>query len=448
MNIQKIFWLTMVFLVGAIRSLDAQEVLASWNDTASKQAISAFVARVCAEGSSDYVPPSQRIAVFDNDGTLWAEQPMYFQAFFAMDRIRSLASSHPEWKEKQPHASILNGDRAWLSHVDEKGLLELVMETHAGTTSEEFEQLVRQWIASARHPKTGRLYSEMVYQPMLELLDYLHRNQFKTFIVSGGGIEFMRAWVESVYGIPPERVIGSSIKSQYEIRNGKPAIVRLPAIQFIDDKAGKPVGIQQHIGRRPILAVGNSDGDFEMLEWTTSGSGARLGILVHHDDADREFAYDRDSHVGKLSRGLDESPARGWSVVSMKRDWKQIHPNRESVVVADKRKLIGDWLCEDIEHRGVLDRAESTLRFAEDGTVSGNTSVNLFGGKVTVEGNKITFAELQTTRRAGTPALMDQETRYTQALMKVASYRIDENGLLFLLDATGKELLRFSRRTP
>ncbi|MBU6172368.1 MAG: META domain-containing protein, partial [Planctomycetes bacterium] len=346
------------------------------------------------------------------------------------------------------YASILNGDSAWLSLADEKGLLELVMETHAGTTSEEFEQLVRQWIASAKHPKTGKLYTDMVYQPMLELLDYLHGNQFKTFIVSGGGIEFMRAWVESVYGIPPERVIGSSIKSQYEIRDGKPAIVRLPAIQFIDDRAGKPIGIQQHIGRRPILAVGNSDGDFEMLEWTTSGSGARLGILVHHDDADREFAYDRDSHVGKLSRGLDESPARGWSVVSMKRDWKQIHPKRESVIMGDKRKLIGDWLCEDIDHRGVLDRAESTLRFAEDGTVSGNTSVNLFGGKATVDGNKITFAELQTTRRAGTPALMDQETRYTQALMKVASYRIDENGLLFLLDASGKELLRFSRRTP
>ena len=270
-----------------------------------------------------------RIAVFDNDGTLWSEQPMYFQAFFIFDRIKQLAPQHPEWKTKEPFASVLKGDVKSTLAGGEHALLELAMATHAGMTTEEFEKIVRDWITTAKHPKTGRLYTEMVYQPMLELLAYLRANGFKTFIVSGGGIEFMRPWTERVYGIPPEQVIGSSIKTKYEIRDGKPVLVRLPELNFIDDKAGKPVGINQHIGRRPIMAFGNSDGDFQMLEWTTSGPGPRFGLLVHHDDADREWAYDRQSSIGRLDRGLDEAADRGWTVVDMKKDWSNVYPGPE-----------------------------------------------------------------------------------------------------------------------
>ena len=289
----------------------AQDPLPSWNDTAPKQAITAFVEKVTKEGSADFVPVAERIAVFDNDGTLWAEQPMYFQAFFIFDRIKALAPQHPEWAEKEPFASVLKGDLKSALAGGEKSLIEMAMATHAGMTTEEFDKIVSDWISTAKHPKTGKLYTEMIYQPMLEVLAYLRANGFKTFIVSGGGIEFMRPWAEKVYGVPPEQVIGSSIKTQYEIRDGKPVIARLPELNFIDDKAGKPVGIQQMIGRRPIIAFGNSDGDFEMLEWTTSGPGARLGVLVHHTDAEREWAYDRQSHVGKLDKALDEAPKRG-----------------------------------------------------------------------------------------------------------------------------------------
>jgi len=307
-------------------ALLAADPLPSWNDTATKQALVTFVEKVTKPGSSDFVPKSERIAVFDNDGTLWSEQPMYFQAFFIFDRIRQLAPQHPEWKTREPFASVLKGDLKMALAGGERALLEMAMATHAGMTTDEFNEIVRDWIATARHPRTGKLYTEMVYQPMLELLTYLRANGFKTFIVSGGGIEFMRPWAERVYGIPPEQVVGSSIKTKYEVRDGKPVIVRLPELNFIDDKAGKPVGIRQHIGRRPIMACGNSDGDFEMLEWTTSGTGARFGLLVRHTDAEREWAYDRDSHIGRLSCGLDEAPKRGWLIVDMKRDWKRIFP--------------------------------------------------------------------------------------------------------------------------
>jgi phosphoglycolate phosphatase-like HAD superfamily hydrolase len=300
--------------------------LASWQDSAPKQAITAFVTKVTTPDSPDFVPPAQRIAVFDNDGTLWGEQPMYFQAFFAFDRVKALAPQHPEWKDKEPFASILKGDLKSALAGGEHALLELVIATHANTTTEEFEQAVSSWIASARHPQSGRPFTEMVYQPMLELLAFLRHHQFKTFIVSGGGIEFMRPWAERVYGIPPEQVIGSSIRTRYELRDGKPALLRLPEINFIDDKAGKPVAINQHIGRRPLMAFGNSDGDFEMLSWTTSGPGPRFGLLVHHDDTTREFAYDRTSSIGRLDKALDAAPANHWSVVSMKNDWLSIHP--------------------------------------------------------------------------------------------------------------------------
>ncbi|MFO1001680.1 MAG: haloacid dehalogenase-like hydrolase [Planctomycetaceae bacterium] len=302
----------------------AEDPLPSWNDGASKKSIITFVNRVTTEGSEDFVPVPERIATFDNDGTLWSEQPMYFQAFFIFDRIKALSAQHPEWKDKEPFASVLRGDVKAALAGGERALLEMAMATHAGMTTEQFEQIVKDWITTAKHPVTGRLYTEMVYQPMLELLTYLRASGFKTYIVSGGGIEFMRPWTERVYGIPPEQVIGSSIRTKFELRDGQPVLIRLPEINFIDDKAGKPVGIHEHIGRRPIAAFGNSDGDFEMLEWTTSGSGPRFGLIVHHTDADREWAYDRSSHVGKLDKGLNEAASKGWTVVSMKDDWNTV----------------------------------------------------------------------------------------------------------------------------
>ncbi|MEM9354519.1 MAG: HAD family hydrolase [Planctomycetota bacterium] len=314
----------LILVVGG--SAHAADPLPSWNEGSAKRSIVEFVARVTDEGSADFVPQPERIATFDNDGCLWAERPVYFQALFAFDRVRALAPEHPEWKGEEPFASVLRGDAKAALAGGEEALLELVMATHAGMTSEEFEAVVLDWLATARHPETGRKYTEMVYQPMLELLAYLRANGFKTFIVSGGGIEFMRPWAEEVYGVPPEQVVGSSVKTRYEVRVGVPLIVRLPELNFIDDKAGKPVGIQTHIGRRPVMAFGNSDGDFQMLEWTTSGPGARFGLIVHHTDAEREWAYDRESHVGRLDRALDEAPQRGWTVVDMRRDWKRVFP--------------------------------------------------------------------------------------------------------------------------
>jgi hypothetical protein len=306
--------------------VQADDVLPSWNETAAKNSIIEFVAKVTHEDSPDYVPPAERIATFDNDGTLWSEKPMYFQLLFALDRVKELAPKHPEWQGEEPFASLIRGDVERALAGGEEAIAKIVMATHAGMTTEEFEQIAMHWIETAKHPITGKPYTEMVFQPMLELLDYLRANGFTTFIVSGGGIEFMRPWTGRVYGIPPEQVVGSSVKTRYEVRDGKPVLVRLAELNFIDDKAGKPVGIHSHIGRRPILAFGNSDGDFQMLEWTTSGKGARLGILLHHTDAERESAYDRQSPVGRLDQALDEAPQRGWLVVDMKNDWKVVYP--------------------------------------------------------------------------------------------------------------------------
>lgn len=317
-----------VFCLGVISLLPAlaQETLPAWNETSTKRAITAFVQRVTNPSSPDFVPPEERIAVFDNDGTLWSEQPMYVQMAFALDRVKALAPQHPEWQRTQPFQAALEGDFAALAASGEAGLMQLIMTTHAGMTTEEFSQIVQQWLETARHPSLQRPYTECVYQPMRELLEYLRAAGFKTYIVSGGGVEFMRPWTENVYGIPPEQVVGSSIKVEYQWRDGQPALVRLPAINLIDDKAGKPVGIHQQIGRRPIMAFGNSDGDFEMLEYVTSGPGPRLGVLIHHTDAQREVAYDRHSHVGRLDRGLTEAPTRGWVVVDMQQDWRQVFP--------------------------------------------------------------------------------------------------------------------------
>lgn len=318
-------WIAAAFILSGIAHAKT-DPLPSWNDTLPKKQIVDFVTTVTEEGSADYVPANERIAVFDNDGTLWAEQPIYFQFFFVADRIKLLAPQHPEWKEQEPFASVLRGDVKNALSGGEKALLEMTTATHGNVTTEEFESIISDWISTAKHPKTGKLLTEMIYQPMLEVLDYLRANEFKTFIVSGGGIEFMRPWTEKVYGIPPEQVVGSSVKTKYEVLDGKPVITRLPELDFIDDKEGKPVAINQHIGRRPLMAFGNSDGDFQMLEWTTSGPGKRFGLLVHHTDEQREFAYDRDSHIGSLAKGLDEGPGRGWKIVSMKDDWKVVFP--------------------------------------------------------------------------------------------------------------------------
>jgi phosphoserine phosphatase len=306
---------------------EASDPLPSWNDGTAKQSIIDFVTKVTSRGSAEFVPDAERIAVFDNDGTLWSEQPMYFQLFFALDRVKALAPQHPEWKEKQPFASLLKGDVNSALAGGEHAILEIIMATHAGMTTEEFEAIVKDWIASARHPTTNRPFTEMVFQPMLEVLAYLRANGFKTYIVSGGGIEFMRPWTEKVYGIPPEQVVGSSIKTRFEIVDGAPVLVRLPKLNFIDDKEGKPVGINQHIGRRPIAAFGNSDGDLQMLQWTMAGEGPRFALYVHHTDANREWAYDRESHIGRLDKGLDEAQANGWTVADMKNDWKVIFPD-------------------------------------------------------------------------------------------------------------------------
>lgn len=308
----------------------ASEPLPSWNDGATKQAIMDFVVRVTKDGSADYVPEAQRVAVFDNDGTLWAEQPMYVQALFVADRVKTLASQHPEWTTKEPFASLLKGDATGVAASGESGIAELMALTHAGMSTDEFAVIVSDWIATARHPKTGRLYTEMVYQPMIELLAYLRENGFKTFIVSGGGIEFMRPWAERVYGIPPEQVIGSTGGLKFEMRDGVPVIMKTPDLVLNDDKEGKPVGIQRHIGRRPIAAFGNSDGDLQMLEWTCTPPGARLCLLVHHTDAEREWAYDRTSRVGRLDKALDEATARGWTIVDMKQDWKTVFPKEDA----------------------------------------------------------------------------------------------------------------------
>ena len=326
MRRHKLLIVLLVVSVAIASAAAAADALPSWRDGKAKQAIVRFVEEVTEKGGTAFIPPAERFAVFDNDGTLWIEQPMYVQLAFALDRIKTLAPAHPEWKNKQPFKAAVEGDLKTVAAGGEHALLELIMATHAGMTTDAFAQTVEDWLATAKHPRFNRSYTELVYQPMLELLAYLRANGFKTFIVSGGGIEFMRPWTEKIYGIPPEQVIGSSIKTKYEVRSGKPVIVRLPEIDFIDDKGGKPVGIHKFIGRRPVMAFGNSDGDFQMLEWTTSGSGGRFGMIVHHTDGVREYAYDRESSIGRLDKGLDVAKAKGWTVVDMAKDWDQVFP--------------------------------------------------------------------------------------------------------------------------
>lgn len=299
--------------------------LASWNDGPAKQAIVKFVADVTRQGTSTFVAPGDRIAVFDNDGTLWSEQPMYFQLMFVLDRIRAMAPQHPEWKDREPFKSVLAGDVRAALAGGENAVAEMVAVTHAGMTVDEFEAQVNDWLATARHPRFGRPYTDLVYQPMIELLAYLRENGFKTFIVSGGGVEFMRPWTQKVYGIPPEQVIGSQGKLALETRGGVPVLVKLPQVELVDDRAGKPIGIQKHIGRRPLAAFGNSDGDLEMLQWTAAAPGPRFVLIVRHTDGEREWAYDRTSSIGRLDKAWDEASARGWTIVDMRRDWKRVY---------------------------------------------------------------------------------------------------------------------------
>ncbi len=327
MRIRQLTFIAAAALFAVTRIAAAQsDPLPSWHDGASKSAITAFVEKVTQAGSPDFIPPAERIATFDNDGCLWSEQPVYFQLLFALDRVQAQAADHPEWKTVEPFKSAIAGDLKGVIAGGMEGLAKIIAATHGNVPAQEFADAARDWLATARHPKTDMLYVEMVYQPMLELLEYLRANDFKTFIVSGGGIDFLRVFAEKTYGVPPEQVVGSSITAKYELRDGVPTIVKLPEGLFVDDKEGKPVGIYQHIGRRPVFAAGNSDGDFQMLEYTTTGEGPRLGLIVHHTDAEREWAYDRDSHIGKLDRGLDEAAERGWILVDMKKDWRKIYP--------------------------------------------------------------------------------------------------------------------------
>ncbi len=301
--------------------------LPSWNEGQSKKTIVDFVTKTVTEGGPDFIPVADRIACFDNDGTLWSEQPLYFQFAFALDQIKAMAPQHPEWKTKQPFKALLEGDLKTALAGGERAILDIVMATHSGMSTEEFEQKVKDWMASAKHPKTGKPYNKMIYQPMVELLSYLRANGYKTFIVSGGGVDFMRPWVEQAFGIPPDQVIGSSGKVKYEVKEGKAALIKLAELNFIDDKEGKPVGIHQYIGKRPVFTGGNSDGDYAMLEWTSTASGyPRLGMIVHHTDSVREWAYDRQSHIGRLDKGLDDAAKYNWTIVDMRAEWNKIYP--------------------------------------------------------------------------------------------------------------------------
>lgn len=323
LRIMRLVLPTLLLLAGSVHAL-AADTLASWNDGPTKTSITDFVERVTEEGSADFIPVAERVAVFDNDGTLWAEQPLYFQLFFALDRVKAMAPDHHEWKTQEPFASLLKGDVKGALAGGKHAILEIVMATHSGMSSDEFDTIVRDWIKTAKHPKSGKLYTEMVYQPMLELLGYLRANGFRTYIVSGGGIDFMRPWTEEIYGIPPEQVVGSSGKTSFEIREGKGVIMRIPEVNFIVDKAGKPVGIHQHIGRRPVMAFGNSDGDLQMLQWTCTRQGPSFCAYVHHTDGKREWAYDKDSSIGRLAKGMDEAKARSWTVIDMSEDWGKV----------------------------------------------------------------------------------------------------------------------------
>jgi len=427
----------------------AADPLPSWNECRAKRAIITFVEQVTQEGSIDFVPARERIAVFDNDGTLWPETPLPFQLAYALDALKQRTAATPELASDPMVQAAMSGDFAQLlAGTHHAGLLQILALTHAGMTTEEFKSGVEAWLKTAKHPQFERGYDQLTYQPMQEVLRYLRANDFKTYIVSGGGADFMRVWSERVYGIPPEHVIGSTARVKYELRDSGPVLVKSLEHLFVDDKEGKPIAIHQFIGRRPIACFGNSDGDKAMLEYTTINNPLpNLGLIVHHTDGEREFAYDKAAKIsGKLVDALADAPARGWSVADMKNDWKVVWRSpEENTTPSPAEQLVGKWLAEDIDGRGVIDNAQSTLEVKADGSVAGNTGVNRYGGTAQITEQNITFGPLATTRRAGPPALMDQELKFTDALAKSVGFRIKENGLMYLMDAAGKELLRFSR---
>jgi heat shock protein HslJ len=418
--------------------------LPSWNDCFAKQAIIEFVGQVTDANSAHFVPATERVAVFDNDGTLWPENPLPFQLQFTLDELKRLAPTHPEFEDNPAIAAALRGDVQAIKADLMNSLQQLLAATHAGMTTEDFDQRVRDWLRTARHPRYDCRYTQVVYQPMLELLDYLRANDFKTFIVSGGGADFMRVWAEEVYGIPPEQTIGSVGAVHFEVRDGVPVLVKDAGIDFIDDKEAKPVAIHRFIGRRPIACFGNSDGDKAMLEWTTRGNRAGLGLIVHHTDSEREYEYDRaPKSSGKLVEALAEAPDRGWLVVDMAKDWKQLWPTRQSSITAQGTKI--GWVIRQIDGKPTLAEASLTIEFAEDGAVSGTTGVNRFSGKAQIEGERITFGPLAMTRRAGSPQLMEQETQLMVGLEQTRRFRVGDDGWLELLNEDGNIVVRCSK---
>ena len=424
-----------------------EDPLPSWNNTAAKQSVIDFVNKVTSKGSKDFVPIAERIAVFDNDGTLWAEAPIPFQAAFAFDELRRRVPNEPKLAADPMVEAAIKGDLGKLlagEHHD--GLFHILGLTHAGMTIDEFNASVENWLKSARHPRFKRPYTELTYQPMQELLKFLRSQGFKTFIVSGGGADFMRVWTESVYGIPPENVVGSAARVKYEMRDGVPVLTKTLEHVFVDDKEGKPVGIHHFIGRRPIACFGNSDGDQAMLEYTTIGNPhPSFGLIVHHTDADREYAYDANPKgSGKLTTALEVAPKRGWTVVDMKQDWKTVWSDSDSDQAAQiEGSIVGRWVAKEIEGN-VVGNPKSTLEVGDDGSVSGNSAINRFRGMARIDGQTIEFGPLAMTRMAGPPELMNQESRFAKALSVAASYQIRDSTLEFL-DGDGNIVLQFEQ---
>ena len=426
---------------------ETSDPLPSWNEGPAKSAIIQFVQSVVEPGSAKYVDVSQRIAVFDNDGTLWSEAPLPPQAQFAIDEVKRLLPDHPDWHDDEDIKALLAGDVAALKADHYRGLLGLIAKSHAGMTDAQFRQAVGKWLEKAKHPRFNLSYTQVVYQPMLELLQYLRANQFKIWIVSGGGQDFMRVFAEETYGIPPEQIIGSHARMRYELVDGKPTLIKTMDHLFVDDKEGKPSAIAQFIGRRPIACFGNSDGDQAMLEYTTIDNPLpSLGVIVRHTDGEREYEYDiKPPSSGHLETALTAAKQYGWTVVDMKSEWKQIFPSDAERENAMLDAIVGEWLVEDIERRGVVDRAQTTLRIEKDQTFSGSTSVNRYSGKLTHEEDQLQFGAIAMTRRAGPPALMDQESRFTAALEKVRRAELTPQGLLHFYDGDGNRLLVLSK---
>lgn len=443
----RVYCFAIVLGIGFSASVSAQEIaLESWNDGNAKASLVKFVESVTDPANDHFVEPADRIAVFDNDGTLWPENPLPFQLFFALDELKRLAPQHPEWRDDKFLAAALDSDMDVIKADLKAGLIAILAATHAGVTSTEFSKRVADWISEAKHTRFKRRYADLGYQPMLEVLDYLRANDFKTYIVSGGGADFMRVWAEDIYGIPPEQVIGSTGGVSFRVVNGVAEILKEPKLDFIDDKEGKPIGIHRQIGKRPILAFGNSDGDKQMLEWTTLGQTPSLGLIVHHTDGEREYAYDRHPQSsGKLDTALDEAAGNGWVLVDMGKDWKTVFADSEESSAVNVDSIIGPtWTLASINGTKVAKDANVSLIFGAGGKVAGNTGVNRFSGKVEIADDKISFGPLATTRRGGPPALMAQEAMFLKAMSDVVAMKLPANGTLALVNDKGVVILEFA----